>query len=794
MTTTITEDDLAQYRNVVDQNNKSIIRVPKEVKPLLVATGWISGKVELPFVPPLLDSEEEKEEEKKDIGKKKKKRGGGGKKTISILHSIGKDDWELSRRDLFSFNKVKEGERLDIFLKRLKSIDIENVPSATQRCIILFKSEWYEKVFAKLLNSKKKKAGDNVALGLGQWLFGSIDLWSMKEQLKNAYNDLEDLRITMNRKKSNWEKIKTQHELNCQNQTVCKSKYDAYCNENKNILEKIKNETTEKSTADIELIEILQSLFGINTINKIRANDDKNELQKYIAKMVQMKTYHKTEEDFLYKSTKKKTIMSISLHVNSNELYDVSLDSGKTIPVECRNAIERVTLATLIQTISIPLIDMYGGTLMHISSCLSHFTAAFDNADDAVIVAMCIKDRYNSNSPSNGGALDSHRLSIYLDQGNEYALKHCGASKLFYREHKRTYAMSSRRHQLWNNVADATPIHAIVFCSEVVEDRLSEHLGTVLYFHTFNRFLKTLNERDGFDGLKSFKLPPKVVDNVVLSTHINMIQSVNSVKCFSRLLCERTGLNRPRVCAQMWSDISHLYWRSIGLLAIRCIDDGDDDYDKSMRWDQPVTPKLLQKEIKIEYYHNHKKHIDNERKIEIENEITNICENLSSSITFDDTFNQLVNQRNALHDQDEEKINKNQIFPTIVKIQPMNISLLQPLRICASCKISNLVDLAFSMLKFNNNASNKCKGKKMKKIKCYLTWGPALITDEADFVLGPVIDRMDKIFRYKPKRKAEIPNYKMKLKKTGLIFDNYANQSIKHEKKILPHTNWMVQE
>ena len=243
----------------------------------------------------------------------------------------------------------------------------------------------------------------------------------------------------------------------------------------------------------------------------------------------------------------------------------------------------------------------------------------------------------------------------------------------------------------------------------------------------------------------------------------------------------------------MWSDISHLYWRSIGLLVIRCIDDDDDDYDESLRWDQPVTPKLLQKEIKIEYYHNHQKHMNKERKVEIEREITNICENLSSGIIFDDTFNQLVNQRNALHDHDQEKINNNDIFPNLVKIQPNNISLLQPLRICASCSVSNLVDLAFSMLKFNNNNNNSTSNKKMKKLKCYLTWGKALITDEADFVLGPVIDRMDKMFRYRPRRKEDIPSYNMKLKETGLIIDKYANQSIQHERKVLPHTNWMVQ-
>ena len=32
--------------------------------------------------------------------------------------------------------------------------------------------------------------------------------------------------------------------------------------------------------------------------------------------------------------------------------------------------------------------------------------------------------------------------------------------------------MSSHRYQLWHNVHDATPIHANVFCSEVVEDAL----------------------------------------------------------------------------------------------------------------------------------------------------------------------------------------------------------------------------------------------------------------------------------------------------------------------------------
>ena len=97
------------------------------------------------------------------------------------------------------------------------------------------------------------------------------------------------------------------------------------------------------------------------------------------------------------------------------------------------------------------------------------------------------------------------------------------------------------------------------------------------------------------------------------------------------------------------------------------------------------------------------------------------------------------------------------------------------------------------MLKFNNNNNNSPSNKKMKKLKCYLTWGKALITDEADFVLGPVIDRMDKMFRYRPRRKEDIPSYNMKLKETGLIIDKYANQSIQHERKVLPHTNWMVQ-
>ena len=73
--TQITEDDLAQYRNVVDQNNKSIIRVPKEVKPLLAAIGWILGKVELPEVPPLLDCEKENREKKGIVNKQKREVG-----------------------------------------------------------------------------------------------------------------------------------------------------------------------------------------------------------------------------------------------------------------------------------------------------------------------------------------------------------------------------------------------------------------------------------------------------------------------------------------------------------------------------------------------------------------------------------------------------------------------------------------------------------------------------------------------------------------------------------------------
>ena len=112
MAAQITENDLAQYRNVVDQNNKPIIRVPKEVKPLLAAIGWILGKVDPPFVPLLSESTKiTGEEEKNSV--KKKNLGGGSGKMISILHSIGKDDWELSRKDLVSFNGAKEGERLD---------------------------------------------------------------------------------------------------------------------------------------------------------------------------------------------------------------------------------------------------------------------------------------------------------------------------------------------------------------------------------------------------------------------------------------------------------------------------------------------------------------------------------------------------------------------------------------------------------------------------------------------------------------------------------------------------------
>ena len=40
------------------------------------------------------------------------------------------------------------------------------------------------------------------------------------------------------------------------------------------------------------------------------------------------------------------------------------------------------------------------------------------------------------------------------------------------------------------------------------------------------------------------------------------------------------------------------------------------------------------------------------------------------------------------------------------------------------------------------------------------------------------------MFRYRPRRKEDIPSYNMKLKETGLIIDKYANQSIQHEHKV----------
>ena len=81
----------------------------------------------------------------------------------------------------------------------------------------------------------------------------------------------------------------------------------------------------------------------------------------------------------------------------------------------------------------------------------------------------------------------------------------------------------------------------------------------------------------------------------------------------------------------------------------------------------------------------------------------------------------------------------------------------------------------------------------MRSIKCYLSWGSALVTDEADFLLGPVVDRMNNMFRHKPRSVEDIADYNLKLRHNGLIIDNYAEQAIKHEKKVLPHTNWMLQ-
>ena len=64
-------------------------------------------------------------------------------------------------------------------------------------------------------------------------------------------------------------------------------------------------------------------------------------------------------------------------------------------------------------------------------------------------------------------------------------------------------------------------------------------------------------------------------------------------------------------------------------------------------------------------------------------------------------------------------------------------------------------------------------------------WGSALVTDEADFLLGPVVDRMNNMFRHKPRRVEDIADYNLKLRHNGLIIDKYAEQAIKHEKKSL---------
>ena len=414
--------------------------------------------------------------------------------------------------------------------------------------------------------------------------------------------------------------------------------------------------------------------------------------------------------------------------------------------------------------------------MVYYTTNLDHLVFSLDTIDSAVKAALDIRQIYNEN------AIQPHRLSLYIDEAVQYSFQHCGVSELFYKEHRQTYALSSHRPKFWHC---PNPIYANVFCNDMLLNEISSEIRSTLKFIKISKSVVGLFKPD---FCRPTKDGPTVTDNIVLSPQINMIQSVNAVKCFSRLLSERQSQNRPRVCAQMWSDISHLYWRSVGILVVRCIDDDDDAYNKCYRWDQPVTPKSLQKQVNIAYYNNNLDHLLHEEKIEIEEAITTVCDTLCSGIQFDDTFNQLINQRNSLHNQSETSIDNNNIFPNIVKIQPGNTSLVQPLRVCVSQKVSHLVDFAFDLLKSNGQEFPK----NMKSIKCYLSWGSALVTDEADFLIGPVVDRMNNMFRYKPRRVEDIAEFNSKLQQNGLIIDKYAEQAIKHEKKVLPHTNWML--
>ena len=724
MAAQISEEDLAQFRCVVDQNNKPIIRVPKDVKPLLSAIGWILGS----GTPPKI----EKHKVEHVAGKHKhkgKKKGKHKEKHPSFLKLIGDDEWEYARKLLFFFPNTKSGERLKIFIHRLEKINVEHVSESIRKAVRQFGEEWRH-VFDKRQKAKKHKAGDNVALGLGQWLFGCLELWKSCGGLKTEINELERLNKEMKNRKGHYIHWKMQYKEKFDEELLCKQNVEQHETSLHSIVSEKKGLETLLNRLEEEMNAILKQLFGITA----HLNDP-----SWINKMKTQKSFEEAQNAMFESIKACKVMVSVSLHIDQQHLFKISGFSSKNITAACRHSIEKITLCKQMETLAVPIIETRKGILCGFSADLSHFTAVFDNSEDAVHGSLIIKKLFNQNG------LGKHRLTIFVDtfSGFSYGQRHeCGVTHHRYGKHRQLYAMSSHRPALW-----ASGNKSLVFISEEVEDELSKDLGRKLYFSKVTKGYYTLDVRMGHEHLLSNQKQTAVVENIVISHELNSIESVNIEKCFSRLITERTGLNRAKVVSQMWCDVAAMYWRKVGVLVIRC--GQNNSFVGALPWHQPSTPKLfLGNHFKDEKY------------------IYKVCEEMQNCANFDRAVHNIVNRRNP----HKEKNTDADAFPLVLSLGPTKTSLFQPVRVCISRSISNIVEVALELRK------------QKLPLKMMMTYGSALISSEGDFLSGPVVQQMEKMHRRRP------------VQTSTIAIDRVAKSAIDFEQFILPHTGWEIFE
>ena len=714
MLANITEEDLAQYRNVVDQSNKSILRVPKEIKPLLAAIGWILGSVEPPII-----------EEQKTGGKK-----------VSILKLIGKNDWEEARKILFRFDRAKDGERLQIFVSRIRAIDIQHVRSDVRIALGHFKNQWHGE-FEKQLRSKKKKTGEHVALGLGRWLFGCLELWDVMDTCEDLINNLETMRTVLQHRRMNYLHWKGSYQTFFENDLILSDHLEKHAGELKKLKNDISKEELDFGDKECKLKELLRAVFGVDKID-----GGGQALEYWVSMLKRIPTVRDAENNiFQFARCENKTLLLVSFHIDSKHILRLDESASRSVPKESRNLLEKLTLCKYMETLTVPHIEKHGGVLCSFASDLTHFAALFSQSDDAVLSAMAIQHTVNAKM------LGQHRLSLYVDTFEGYSLGVCGVSHNYYAEHRKAYAMSSHRQTCWRE----GKVRALTFCTKDVEFALGDSLGEKLFFNKFSRFLYTLSGREDFEHALPVEKAIVVVDNIVLNREMNAVQSLNIAKCFSRLVGERLGLNRPRVVSQMWHDASHMLWKNVGVLVLRC--GSDNVYDSALSWCQPTVPKRF-----VARFLHHRPE---------DSEISIVCETLKYVSDFDHYFNAIMTIRNP----HEEKNHNPDIFPPVVALAPMNVSLFQPVRACISRSMRTLVEIALEMRKLKD---------KLPGLQLCMTYGPALVSIGGDFFLGPASDQMNGLHRRRPKQRPS----------ETILLDKFAKRRIDFEKVILPHTGW----